>query len=183
MPAEPSADTLAGQLIGGRYRLNRRIGKGGMGVVYEAEHVGLDKRVAVKFLLDRFSDDPEVIERFHREARLASRIGQDNIIDVHDVGTDDGRPYIVMELLDGADLGKVLAASGPMPAGRAVHVIRQILTGLGAAHAKGIVHRDMKPENVFLSGAEYTAKIMDFGLAKRYEELDEAGDATFKSRT
>ena len=102
VPAEPSADNLAGQLIGGRYRLIGRIGKGGMGVVYEAEHVGLDKRVAVKFLLDRFTDDAEVVERFHREARTASRIGQANIIDVFDVGhAEDGRPYLVMELLAG----------------------------------------------------------------------------------
>jgi eukaryotic-like serine/threonine-protein kinase len=170
VPAEASADSLAGQLVGGRYRLIRRIGKGGMGIVYEAEHVGLDKRVAVKFLIDRFAEDPEVIERFHREARTASRIGHENIIDVTDVGQgDDVRPYIVMELLDGDDLGRVLQDSGPMPAVRAVHVIRQILRGLEAAHAKGIVHRDMKPENVFLierGGDRDFVKIMDFGISK-----------------
>jgi serine/threonine protein kinase len=166
---EQAADALAGQLVGGRYRLHRKIGKGGMGVVYEAEHVGLDKRVAVKFLLDRFTDDPEVVERFHREARTASRIGQDHIIDVTDVGSDDGRPYIVMELLEGQDLGHVLADSGPMPAQRAVKVVRQILRGLDAAHGKGIVHRDMKPENVFVvqkgSDPDFV-KIMDFGISK-----------------
>ncbi|MCB9561365.1 MAG: serine/threonine protein kinase [Kofleriaceae bacterium] len=170
MPAEPSADNLAGQLIGGRYRLIGRIGKGGMGVVYEAEHVGLDKRVAVKFLLDRFTDDAEVVERFHREARTASRIGQANIIDVFDVGhAEDGRPYLVMELLAGDDLAHVIQQTGPMPAARAIHITRQILQGLEAAHAKGIVHRDMKPENVFLvrRGDEPDfVKIMDFGISK-----------------
>jgi len=171
MPAEqPAPDPLAGQEVGGRYRLIRRIGKGGMGVVYEAEHLGLDKRVAIKFLLDRFADDLEVVERFHREARTASRIGQENIIDVTDVGHGaDGRPYIVMELLAGGDLATVLSASGPMPAPRAVHVIRQVLRGLGAAHGKGIVHRDMKPENVHLierGGDPDFVKIMDFGISK-----------------
>ena len=170
MPAEQPADALAGREVGGRYRLIRRIGKGGMGVVYEAEHLGLDKRVAIKFLLDRFTDDPEVIERFHREARTASRIGHENIIDVTDVGHDgDGRPYIVMELLDGGDLGQVLSQTGPLPTARAVHVIRQVLRGLEAAHGKGIVHRDMKPENVHLvarAGDPDFVKIMDFGISK-----------------
>ena len=170
VPAEPSVDTLAGQLIGGRYRLIGRIGKGGMGIVYEAEHVGLDKRVAVKFLLDKFTDDREVVERFHREARTASRIGHANIIDVTDVGTtDDGRPFLVMELLAGQDLARVISEGGPMPAARAVHITRQLLQGLDAAHAKGIVHRDMKPENVFLvhRGEDPDfVKVMDFGISK-----------------
>ena len=163
-------DPLIGQMVGGRYVLLRRIGKGGMGVVYEADHTGLGKRVAVKLLLDKYTDDPEVVARFQREARTASAIGDEHIVEVTDAGThDDGRSYIVMELLEGASLADALAASGPMPGARAVDIVRQVLRGLGAAHAKGIVHRDMKPENVFLvtKGERIDfVKIMDFGISK-----------------
>ena len=167
---DPASDPLIGQMVGGRYVLLRRIGKGGMGVVYEADHTGLGKRVAVKLLLDKYTDDPEVVARFQREARTASSIGHDHIVEVTDAGMhDDGRSYIVMELLEGASLAEVLEASGPMAAARAVHIVHQVLRGLGAAHAKGIVHRDMKPENVFLVAkgdrVDYV-KIMDFGISK-----------------
>src|SRR5688572_10118253 len=158
------ADPLLGQMVGGRYVLLRRIGKGGMGVVYEADHTALGKRVAVKLLLDKYTDDPEVLARFQREARTASSIGDEHIVEVTDAGTHDDRSYIVMELLEGANLAEVLDESGPMPAARAVEIVRQVLRGLGAAHAKGIVHRDMKPENVFLvnkGGRHDFAKIMD----------------------
>ena len=140
-----------------------------MGVVYEADHVGLGKRVALKFLLEKYTEDPEVVARFHREARNASHIGHENICDVHDIGeADDGRAYLVMELLEGADLSQVLARSGPMSAERAVHLVNQILCGLAAAHGKGIIHRDMKPENVFVStrASGDFVKIMDFGISK-----------------
>ena len=167
---DTATDPLIGQMVGGRYVLLRRIGKGGMGVVYEADHTGLGKRVAVKLLLDKYTDDPEVVARFQREARTASAIGDEHIVEVTDAGThDDGRSYIVMELLEGASLSDALAASGPMPAARAVDIVRQVLRGLGAAHAKGIVHRDMKPENVFLvtKGDRVDfVKIMDFGISK-----------------
>src|SRR5690349_5314728 len=167
---DPANDPLIGQTVGGRYTLLRRVGKGGMGVVYEADHTGLGKRVAVKLLLDKYTDDPEVVARFQREARTASAIGDEHIVEVTDAGVhDDGRSYIVMELLEGSSLADALAASGPMPADRAVDIVRQVLRGLGAAHAKGIVHRDMKPENVFLvtKGERIDfAKIMDFGISK-----------------
>src|SRR5688572_23548974 len=131
---EPTHDPLIGQLVGGRYQIRKRIGKGGMGVVYEAEHVGLDKRVAVKFLLARHTDDPDVVARFHREARTASRIGNDHVIDVTDVGsTEDGQSFLVMELLEGADLGDVVRAASPMAADRAANIVAQILRGLAAA--------------------------------------------------
>jgi serine/threonine-protein kinase len=141
-----------------------------MGVVYEALHVALGKRVAIKLLLDKYENDHEAVERFHREALTATQIGDDHIIDVLDVGTTaHGRSFVVLELLDGQDLGKLLAATGPMPASRAVHIIQQVLRGLGAAHAKGIVHRDMKPDNVFVVPHSETpdfVKILDFGISK-----------------
>lgn len=167
---------LFGQTLGGRYLIRRRIGKGGMGEVFEADHIGLDKRVAIKFLLDKFNADREVLMRFHREARTASKIGHDNIVNITDIGEDDhGRAYIVMELLLGQDLRQVLQRSGPMHLHRAVHIIRQICRGLAAAHDKRIVHRDMKPENVFLTQRDDrldVVKIMDFGISKVIDAHD-----------
>jgi serine/threonine protein kinase len=174
---EPATDALVGKIIAGRYQLLRRIGKGGMGLVYEADHLGIGKRVAVKLLLDKYTDDEEVVARFQREARTASAIGDDHIVEVFDAGvTEDGRSYLVMELLLGHSLAEIAEATGPMPAVRAVPIVRQVLRGLDAAHAKGIVHRDMKPENVFVvqkpDRPDY-AKIMDFGISK-FMQLSES---------
>jgi tRNA A-37 threonylcarbamoyl transferase component Bud32 len=170
VPAEATQDALLGTTLSDRYQVTRLIGRGGMGVVYEAVHVALQKRIAIKLLLDKYADDHEAVERFHREALTATHIGDDHIIDVLDVGTTpEGKSFVVLEYLDGQDLGKVLAATGPMPASRAVHVIQQVLRGLGAAHAKGIVHRDMKPDNVFIVPHSETpdfVKILDFGISK-----------------
>ena len=165
-----AGDPLVGKTIGGRYFIVRQLARGGMGAVYEAEHVGLDKRVAVKFILDRFGDDREALHRFHREARTASRIGHENIIDITDIGeTEDGKPFLVMEYLEGSDLDHVLRATGRMEPSRAVHIVTQVLRGLAAAHGAGIIHRDMKPANVFLTergGVADFVKIMDFGISK-----------------
>jgi eukaryotic-like serine/threonine-protein kinase len=163
-------DPLVGKTIGGRYFIRRQLARGGMGAVYEAEHVGLDKRVAVKFILDRFGEDREALHRFHREARTASRIGHANIIDITDIGeTEDGKPFLAMEYLEGSDLDQVLRATGRMEPSRAVHIVAQVLRGLAAAHGQGIIHRDMKPANVFLTergGVTDFVKIMDFGISK-----------------
>ena len=163
-------DPLVGKTIGGRYFIRRQLARGGMGAVYEAEHVGLDKRVAVKFILDRFGDDREALHRFHREARTASRIGHANIIDITDIGeTEDQKPFLVMEYLEGSDRDQVLRATGRMEPSRAVHIVAQVLRGLAAAHGEGIIHRDMKPANVFLTergGVTDFVKIMDFGISK-----------------
>ena len=113
------ADPLLGKKISGRYFIRRLIGKGGMGAVYEAEHVGLDKKVAVKFILEKYTEDRDVVTRFHREARTASRIGHDNIIDITDIGEDGGRHFIVMEYLEGRDLSQALASGGAMEPTRA----------------------------------------------------------------
>ncbi len=169
---EDARDRLIGQTLAGRYLLVREIGKGGMGVVYEAEHVGLGKRVAVKLLLDGFSDDREVLARFHMEARNASRIGHENIIDIVDIGEHvdgaRGRSFIVMEFLEGTDLRRV-CQGGALPLRRTLAILDQVCRALGAAHAKDIIHRDMKPENVFLTerlGRTDFVKLMDFGISK-----------------
>jgi serine/threonine-protein kinase len=166
----PSADPLMGATLSGRYQIIRPIGEGGMGIVYEAQHVLIEKRVALKVLRDDFSRRPEVVERFRQEAKSASRIGHEHIVDISDFGeTPNGQSYFVMEFLEGEDLANVLAREGTLPPHRAVKIALQCCRALGAAHAKGIVHRDMKPENIFLiqrEGNDDFVKIVDFGIAK-----------------
>jgi serine/threonine-protein kinase len=167
---KPGADKLVGTVLSDRYRIIRQIGEGGMGLVYEAEHITIEKRVALKVLRDDFSGRPEVVERFKQEAKSATRIGSEHIIDISDFGvTPSGASYFAMEFLDGEDLASRLEREGQVPLERAVDIILQCCKALGAAHAKGIVHRDMKPENVFLTvrdGRQDFVKIVDFGIAK-----------------
>ena len=171
--AAPSAagdDPMIGSVLSERYRILRQIGEGGMGLVYEAEHVTIEKRVALKVLRDDFSSRSEVVERFKQEAKSASRIGNEHIVDISDFGvTPSGASYFVMELLEGEDLANVLSRDGQLSVARAADILRQCCKALGAAHAKGIVHRDMKPENIFLTTRGATSdfvKIVDFGIAK-----------------
>lgn len=163
-------DPMVGTVLSERYKILKQIGEGGMGLVYEAEHVAIGKRVALKVLRDDFSGRPEVVERFKQEARSASRIGNDHIVDISDFGTTpSGASYFVMELLEGEDLAEVLQREGYLPVARAADIILQCCKALGAAHSKGIVHRDMKPENIFLTerdGRHDFVKIVDFGIAK-----------------
>ncbi len=167
---DPDADPLIGTLLNDRYRIIRQIGEGGMGLVYEAEHVTIEKRVALKVLRDDFSGRPEVVQRFKQEAKSASRIGNDHIVDISDFGeTPRGASYFVMELLNGEDLAEVLQREGHVDLERAIDLILQCCKALSAAHAKGIVHRDMKPENIFLvekDGNPDFVKLVDFGIAK-----------------
>ena len=170
-------DPLIGLLLGARYRCERKLGQGGMGAVYRAEHVGLGKPVAVKVLLERFAAQREALTRFHKEARAASMIAHENIVDVIDVGEDSGHAYIVMELLAGRDLGQLLRDEGPLPAPRAIGLLRQVCAALSAAHGKGIIHRDMKPENVFVvqrEGRPDLVKLMDFGISKVRQAHEES---------
>lgn len=164
-------DDRVGTILDERYRLIRRIGEGGMGIVYEAEHVVIEKRVALKILRTDYSGKPEVVQRFRQEAKSASRIGNEHIVDISDFGeTPEGASYFVMELLDGEDLANVLAREGTVPVHRAADIIMQCCRGLAAAHEKGIVHRDIKPENIFLvrsrNGRPDFVKLVDFGIAK-----------------
>ena len=168
--AMATGDSLIGETLGGKYRVLQQIGRGGMGVVYEAEHVELGKHVAVKLMLEKYADDTEATRRFHREALAAGRIGNPHIIEIFDIGkTRDGRSFVVMELLNGFPLSKVLEMGGAMPPWRAVQIMRQVLRAVGAAHAKGIIHRDLKPDNIFLinqSDDHDFVKLLDFGISK-----------------
>ncbi|MFO0696475.1 MAG: serine/threonine-protein kinase [Polyangiales bacterium] len=163
-------DPLIGAIIAGRYRILSEIGSGGMGKIYEAEHVTLRKPCAIKILRDSEAANPEMVQRFRQEAESASRIGHPGIVTVHDFGvTEAGANYMVMELLTGRDLSVVLKEQGPMAPQRAVSLLLQATDALEAAHRAGIVHRDLKPENLFLTLDEHgyeLLKIVDFGLAK-----------------
>lgn len=162
-------EALVGKTIAGKYVLRALIGHGGMGAVYEAENTGIGKRVAVKFIDAEFATDEKVVARFAREARAMSAIESAHIVSIFDAGTEDGRPYLVMELLRGEDLGERLRRQGRIPQKEAMHIIAQVLKGLARAHAAGIVHRDLKPDNVFIVKHDTDpmfAKIVDFGISK-----------------
>ena len=169
-PLHDPDDPLVGTELAGRYRVIRQIGEGGMGLVYEAMHSLIEKRVAIKLLRKDFSSRPEVVTRFRQEAKSASRIGHAHIVDISDFGeTPDGSSYFVMEYLEGEDLANVLHREAMLEVERAVNIVLQCCKALGAAHSKGIVHRDMKPENIFLTTREDRpdfVKIVDFGIAK-----------------
>ncbi len=164
------ADALVGQIIAGTYRILRVVGEGGMGKVYEAQHLRLGhRRVAVKVLHPEYSRDRDVVSRFQREAESASSITHPNVIEVYDVDTTaDGRPFLVGEFLEGEELGNHLDRVGKVEIGQAVRLVRQVCRALIAAHEKGIVHRDMKPENVFMIARDGQAhvKVIDFGISK-----------------
>ena len=159
-----------GDTLDHRYRLDRLIGRGGMGAVFEAEHVILEKRVAVKILHPNMAGNVEALERFYREARTASKLGHEGIVEISDVGqAQDGSPYLVMELLRGEGLGDLLDRAGKLDPRFALDVTAQILSVLVAVHEHGIVHRDLKPENIFLcprTDGTYHVKILDFGICK-----------------
>ncbi|HUT77343.1 MAG TPA: serine/threonine-protein kinase [Polyangia bacterium] len=165
-----AGDTYTGQVLDGKYRLTRLLGKGGMGAVYRGEHVIIGKQVAVKFLHAEFANNTEVVKRFYREAQAAAAIGHDGIIDVSDVGTSSlGDPYLVMEYLEGESLADMLTRTGPLDLGAALGIMEPALLALHAAHSKGIVHRDLKPDNIFLvhqQGAPPKIKLIDFGISK-----------------
>src|SRR5436190_11755409 len=145
----------------GPYEVLARVGAGGMGEIYRARDPRLGREVAVKVLPTAFATDRERLQRFEQEARAAGALNHPNILAVYDVGTSDGVPYLVTELLEGQNLGERLAA-GPIAPRLAIQCIQQTALGLAAAHAKGIIHRDLKPENLFLL-PDGRVKILDFG--------------------
>jgi eukaryotic-like serine/threonine-protein kinase len=165
-----SVDPLIAQVVADRYRIIRKLGEGGMGSVYLAEHVVIEKKFALKVLAPELARRADLVARFLQEARSASRIGHENVIDISDFGqSPDGLVYIAMEFLDGKDLGEIARSQGAMAWRDARDIVLQICRALRAAHDKGIVHRDMKPENIFLiqrEGQPHFVKILDFGIAK-----------------
>jgi serine/threonine-protein kinase len=180
MQHEPAPDVdLTGRTIAGRYNVLRRLGEGGMGVVYSAMDTRLEKQVAIKVLKEDFAHRSDVVARFTQEAKSAARIKHENVLDVTDYGgTEDGSFYIAMELLVGTDLADVLQKEGAIELHRALNVAIQVTRALGAAHAKGIVHRDLKPENVFLVRADdgrEVVKIVDFGIAQMKDMTGQSG--------
>ena len=162
-------DPLIGSVLGDRYRVISRIGLGGMGAVYRAQHITLKRDLAVKVLLPEFGGKEEFVRRFEREAESASRLAHPHIIAVTDFGrTADGLLFLAMEYLDGRSLSSLIR-EGPLPVARAVTIVRQMLAALNRAHAAGIVHRDLKPDNIMLidrEGQHDFVKILDFGIAK-----------------
>jgi serine/threonine-protein kinase len=163
-------DPLIGTTVGDTFRIVRLVGEGGMARVYEAHHVRLaTKSFAIKVLNAAHAHQPEVVARFQREAEAASGIGHPNVADVYDVSrTADGTPYLVSEFLRGTDFSTLLKERGKLEVGLTIHIARQVVRALGAAHARGIVHRDVKPENVFLVGDSDAplVKVLDFGISK-----------------
>ena len=170
MPAEADADPLVGVVLGDAYQLVGRIGQGGMGAVYEAHHLRVRKRVAVKLLNRAMASKDEALTRFRREAVVASRLGHPNLVNILDFGSSaDGQPYLVMEFLEGEDLDRRIHRSGAMPLPSAIRISRQVAAAVSAVHAKGIVHRDLKPANIFLvhvPGEPDFVKVLDFGVSK-----------------
>lgn len=169
-PTMRATGLIPGSIIDGRYQITNRIAAGGMGEVYRAEHVELGKPMALKVMLPELSEDPEFVARFKREAIAASRIGQQNIVDISDFGrTAAGSFYFVMEYIDGLTLASVLHREGALAPERAVNITLQAARALAAAHAQDIVHRDLKPENIMLlqrPGQPDFVKVLDFGVAK-----------------
>lgn len=165
----PGMGVLPGDVIVGKFRVDRIIGQGGMGIVVLATHIHLDERVAIKLLRPDGAAKTEAAERFMREAKAAVKIKSQHVAKVLDVGVmDDGRPYMVMEYLEGRDLGEELDRNGPMPEAVAVDYVLQACDALAEAHKRGIVHRDLKPSNLFLCKAQKPPiiKLLDFGVSK-----------------
>jgi serine/threonine protein kinase len=166
---EKTDDSLLAQTLAGKYRIDERLSEGGMGTVYRGTHVLMDKTVAIKVLRPSLAADEKIVARFSREARAASKILHPHAISVTDFGeSEDGVVFLVMEYLDGRTLKEIIREDGPMDLARVVEIIRQVGGALDAAHGEGVVHRDLKSDNIMLlssSGTDY-AKVLDFGIAK-----------------
>ncbi|WP_437896122.1 serine/threonine-protein kinase [Sorangium sp. So ce124] len=170
MSPTSSGRSLLGHVIGDKYAVTAIIGEGGMGAVYEAEHLQIGRLVAVKVMHPRETQKREAISRLEHEARVAGRIGHPNICEVYDMGwLPDGSPYLVMERLHGETLAQRIARCGVVPPNELVDIMLQVLSALVTAHDRGVVHRDLKPENIFLSeraGMLPVAKLLDFGISQ-----------------
>jgi len=168
---------LIGQVIDGKYQMERELGRGGMGTVYLAHHLGTDRPVAVKIIAPQFMERAEFVERFRREARAAGRLRHPNVVDVTDFGfseTSQGQvAYLVMEYLDGCTLGEILDEEKNLPVAWTLDILDQVCSAVQEAHDQGIIHRDLKPDNIWLEPNQrggYTVKVLDFGIAKLEED-------------
>ena len=157
-------------LLGNRYKIEKRIGVGGMAEVYKAQDTVLERPVAVKVLLSKYADDTAFSERFKNEARSAARLGSPHIVGVHDWGEDEGRCYIVMEYVQGTDLKKIVKRQGRLTPRRVAEVASQVCSALAEAHAHGVIHRDIKSSNIMIQQSG-NVKIMDFGIAQAAGEV------------
>jgi serine/threonine-protein kinase len=164
-----TSDRLVGALLDGRYRVQNPIATGGMSTVYRGLDVRLDRPVALKVMDPRYAGDHQFLARFQREARAIARLKDPGLVAIYDQGNDPGRPFLVMELVEGGTLRELLRERGPMPPHAMVAVLRPVLSGLGVAHQAGLVHRDIKPENVLISD-DGEVKLVDFGLVRAIAE-------------
>ena len=163
-----TADPLIGQLFDGRYRVDARVARGGMATVYTGFDTRLDRIVAIKVMHQALAEDEAFVARFHREAKSAARLSHPNVVAIHDQGADAGRVFLVMEHIDGGTLRDRLKAEGRLTPAAALDIMEQVLSALAAAHGAGLVHRDVKPENILI-GADGRVKVADFGLARAIE--------------
>lgn len=178
-PSYPDSPDLEGTLVAGKYRVKRLVGSGGMGTVWEGVHEALGTRVAIKFIRPQFAMAKDARKRFEIEARAAAKLNTKHAVQVFDYGvSEQGLPYIVMEYLQGESLSEALIRRGPLPAQEVAKIIGQAARALAKAHAAGVVHRDLKPDNIFLADVvedtklelPYTVKLVDFGIAKMFDE-------------
>jgi len=170
---------IAGTLLGGRYRIIGLLGRGGMGEVYRATDMMLGQSVALKFLPVEASSNPRLLERFHGEVRVARQVSHPNVCRVYDIGEIEGMPFISMEYVDGEDLAGLLTRIGRLPSDKALETARKLCAGLAAAHERGVIHRDLKPQNIMMNKRGEVV-IMDFGLAAIADQLsgDEVRNGT-----
>jgi serine/threonine protein kinase len=170
-----ASDPLIGHVVDGKYRLDVVIGIGGMGRVYRAKQLSLDKNIVIKILHDKYRDDDIIVQRFQREAKASSRLSHPNSIQIIDFGMEDKVLYMAMEYLDGVDLFQLFKESHPLGEERIAHILVQVCTALGEAHGQNIIHRDLKPENIMVlnrSGQKDFVKVLDFGIAKILDSDD-----------
>ena len=172
--SEPSGGSFkTGEIVDGKYRIEDVVGEGGMGAVYSAINEDTGKRVAVKAVLADVANSPQAEARLRREARTVGKVNHPNVVDVYDVGEHDGVPFLVMELLSGQPLEDVVA-KGPLPPADAIRLLIPAMRGIAAAHSAGVIHRDLKPDNIFLctspQGRLREVKVLDFGISKTYDQ-------------
>ena len=155
---------MIGAVLAGRYRVQRIMGQGGMGAVYSARQEAMERDVAIKVLLPEAAANAELVDRFRREGRWIAQIDNENVLKIQDVGVEEGRPFMVVELLEGEEIYDLVQREGALDLTDAMRILRQAAAGLAGIHARDVVHRDIKPQNLFLL-EDGTVKVVDFGLA------------------